>query len=104
MPAVRASWRSTPARRPGSTSWSSELMSAALLHEFLPPAASVTNPIDMVASAGPDEYRRAIEVVLSASDVDGLIVVFTPIDNTTYPGILGGIQAGIASARSRGFE
>ena len=76
----------------------------ALLHEFLPPAASVTNPIDMVASAGPDEYRRAIEVVLSASDVDALIVVFTPIDNTTYPGILGGIQAGIASARSRGFD
>ena len=30
----------------------------ALLHEFLPSSASVTNPIDMVASAGPDEYRR----------------------------------------------
>jgi acetyl coenzyme A synthetase (ADP forming)-like protein len=76
----------------------------ARLHEFLPPAASVTNPIDMVASAGPDEYRRAIEVVLSASDVDALIVVFTPIDDATYQTILGGIQAGIASARSRGFD
>ena len=30
--------------------------------------ASVGNPVDMVASAGPDEYRRAIEVALAADD------------------------------------
>ena len=34
----------------------------ARLSAFLPPTASVANPVDMVASAGPDEYRQAIEV------------------------------------------
>ena len=34
---------------------------------FLPPEASVANPVDMVASAGPDAYRRAIEIAL---DID----------------------------------
>src|SRR3954451_2819874 len=29
----------------------------ARLAAFLPPAASISNPVDMVASAGPDEYR-----------------------------------------------
>lgn len=75
----------------------------ARLHEFLPSTASASNPIDMIASAGPDDYRRAIEVVLSAADVDALIIVFTPIDDTEPWRILAGIQAGITSARSHGF-
>jgi acyl-CoA synthetase (NDP forming) len=36
------------------------------LAAFLPAEASVGNPVDMVASAGPDEYRRAVEVALTA--------------------------------------
>src|SRR4029079_16643009 len=32
----------------------------ARLAAFLPPAASTSNPVDMVASAGPEEYRQAI--------------------------------------------
>jgi acyl-CoA synthetase (NDP forming) len=74
----------------------------ARLRTFLPATASVGNPIDMVASAGPDEYRQAIEVVLGAADVDALIVVFTPIDSSHSQSILAGIRAGIASARARG--
>jgi acetyl coenzyme A synthetase (ADP forming)-like protein len=74
------------------------------LHEFLPLTASVGNPIDMIASAGPDAYRQAIDVVLSSPDVDALIVVFTPIDDATSATILEGIRAGIASARERGFR
>jgi acyl-CoA synthetase (NDP forming) len=56
----------------------------------------------MIASAGPDAYRQAIDIVLSAPDVDALIIVFTPIDDATCSTILAGIRAGIASARSRG--
>src|SRR4029079_13358592 len=37
------------------------------LSAFLPPAASVGNPVDMVASAGPDAYRRALETTLTAA-------------------------------------
>jgi acyl-CoA synthetase (NDP forming) len=74
------------------------------LHAFLPPTASVGNPIDMVASAGPEEYRRAIETVLESPDVDALIVVFTPIDQLKSATILAGIRAGIAAVRGRGVQ
>ncbi len=72
------------------------------LHAFLPSTASVSNPIDMVASAGPAEYRQAIELLLTESDVDALIVVFTPIDESKSTSVLAGIKGGIAAARSRG--
>src|SRR5262249_6956990 len=36
----------------------------AALSSFLPSEASVGNPVDMVASAGPAEFRRAVEVAL----------------------------------------
>ena len=74
------------------------------LRAFLPATASVGNPIDMVASAGPGEYRQAIEVVLTGSDADALIVVFTPIDESKTTCTLAGIQAGIAAARGRGVH
>src|SRR5262249_12272333 len=35
------------------------------LGEFLPPEASLGNPVDMIASAGPAEYRRAAEIALA---------------------------------------
>ena len=56
----------------------------------------------MVASAGPAEYRQAIELLLTESDVDALIVVFTPIDESKSTSVLAGIKGGIAAARSRG--
>ena len=54
----------------------------ARLAAFCRPEASVGNPVDMVASAGPEEYRRAIEVALTAGEVDALIVIYTPVDPT----------------------
>ena len=36
------------------------------LSAFLPAEASLGNPVDMVASAGPDAYKRALEVALTA--------------------------------------
>ena len=58
----------------------------ARLGAFLPPAASTGNPVDMVASAGPDEYRQAIEVALADKDTDALIVIFAPVDATAVSG------------------
>ena len=55
----------------------------ARLQAFLRPEANISNPVDMIASAGPDEYRHTIEVVLTASEVDALIVIFTPVDPRT---------------------
>ncbi len=52
--------------------------SEAGLRTFLPPAASVANPVDMIASAGAEEYRRAIALVAADPNVDSLIVIFIP--------------------------
>jgi acetyl coenzyme A synthetase (ADP forming)-like protein len=48
------------------------------LREFLPAAASVGNPVDMLASAPPDHYRRAARVLLADEAVDSLLVIFIP--------------------------
>ena len=52
--------------------------SQARLREFLPAGASVGNPVDMIASAPAEHYRRAIEIVGTDENVDSLIVIFTP--------------------------
>jgi len=40
--------------------------------------AAVNNPIDVIASGGPDAYGVAVEGALKDSNVDGLIVIFVP--------------------------
>jgi acetyl coenzyme A synthetase (ADP forming)-like protein len=72
------------------------------LAALLPPEASIGNPVDMIASAGTDEYRRTIEVTLGAEEVDALIVIYTPVDRTTIDATLGAIRDGIAAARRSG--
>ena len=52
--------------------------SQARLRAFLPAGASVGNPVDMIASAPADHYRKAIEIVGNDDNVDSLIVIFTP--------------------------
>jgi acyl-CoA synthetase (NDP forming) len=51
---------------------------AAALRAFLPPEASVANPVDMIASATAQDYRRAIEVVSVDPVVDAMIVIYIP--------------------------
>ncbi len=48
------------------------------LREFLPAGAGVGNPIDMIASAPAEHYRRTLEIVADDNNVDSLIVIFTP--------------------------
>jgi acetate---CoA ligase (ADP-forming) len=69
------------------------------LAEFLPPVATLTNPVDMVASAGPEEYRHAIAATLDAEEVDALIVIYAPIDLARSGATLDAIREGIAAAR-----
>ena len=52
--------------------------SQARLRDFLPAGASVANPVDMIASAPAEHYRRAIEIAGTDENVDSLIVIFTP--------------------------
>ena len=48
------------------------------LRAFLPPAASVTNPVDMIASATPEQFERTIRDVAADPDVDSVIAIFIP--------------------------
>ena len=52
----------------------------AALAAFLPEEASTRNPVDMIASADADDYRRALEVLLRADEVDALILIYAPIE------------------------
>jgi acetyl coenzyme A synthetase (ADP forming)-like protein len=50
------------------------------LRGFLPPEASVLNPVDMIASASPAAYERALRIVLDAPGINAALVLFvTPI-------------------------
>lgn len=48
------------------------------LTEFLPEEASWQNPVDLLASAGPNEFRQALEVIMNDSNVDAIITIFVP--------------------------
>ena len=48
------------------------------LRSLLPAEASFANPVDMIASASPEQYRKAIEILGRDSGVDAIIVIFIP--------------------------
>jgi acetyl coenzyme A synthetase (ADP forming)-like protein len=72
------------------------------LAAFLPAHSSLANPVDLVASAGPDEYRRAIAVALTAADTDALLVIYTQLDTGSAQPMLEAIAAGVTDARRAG--
>jgi acetyl coenzyme A synthetase (ADP forming)-like protein len=72
----------------------------ARLAAFLPAAAAVKNPVDLIASATPDQYRKAIETILAADEVDALIVLYISVSEVDTAPIAEGILAGIAAGRA----
>jgi acetyl coenzyme A synthetase (ADP forming)-like protein len=50
----------------------------ASLRAFLPPAASLGNPVDMLASAKSGDYERALRILLADPGLDALLVLFVP--------------------------
>jgi acetyl coenzyme A synthetase (ADP forming)-like protein len=50
----------------------------AELRSFLPAAASVGNPVDMLASAPAEHFRRSLAAVLRDDNVDSVLVIFIP--------------------------
>ncbi len=74
----------------------------ARLRTFLPASASVANPVDMIASATPDHFRRTIAAVLAADEVDSLIVIYVSVGLASLEAVEHAICEGIASGRSAG--
>jgi acetyl coenzyme A synthetase (ADP forming)-like protein len=48
------------------------------LARALPPTASTTNPVDMIATASAEDYRVAIEAIAASGAVDAVIAIFIP--------------------------
>jgi acetyl coenzyme A synthetase (ADP forming)-like protein len=72
------------------------------LNELLPGAASVGNPFDLIAAAGPREYRRAVEAVLTSGEFDSLVVIFTPVGLAGTQDVEEAIAEGVVAARASG--
>jgi acetyl coenzyme A synthetase (ADP forming)-like protein len=68
------------------------------LRAFLPEAASVANPVDMIASASADHYRRALPLLLADDQVDSVLVLFIPPVLSEADAVAQAIVEGAASA------
>ena len=64
------------------------------LRSFLSDDAAVANPVDMIASAGPDEYRQTLAAMLESDELDSVIALYIP---TAVTGV-GEIAAAIREA------
>jgi acetate---CoA ligase (ADP-forming) len=69
------------------------------LAEFLPASAAVGNPIDMIAAATADDYRRTLETLIEADACDAIIVIFVPALVTDSADVAKAVQA-VAATRS----
>lgn len=72
------------------------------LRQFLPATASITNPVDMIASASANQYRNSVETLLSADEVDALLVLYIDVALTNASAIAKAVGAGVAAARAKG--
>lgn len=68
------------------------------LEKFLPPTASLKNPVDMVASAGPGEYEKAVPALLDDDQLDALIVIYIPAGMGSSREIIDAVRRGRAAA------
>jgi acetyl coenzyme A synthetase (ADP forming)-like protein len=78
-----------------------ELSSASreALSVILPAAASLRNPVDMLASAMPDDYARCLSILLEDPGVDSVMVITPPPPSSSAGGIAKAIIPVIQSYR-----
>ncbi len=48
------------------------------LRDYLPPEASVENPVDLIASGDEEAFQYALDQVLQDDNIDAVIVIFVP--------------------------
>ena len=59
----------------------------AALDDLLDPAASLNNPVDMLAAASPQQYANCLRILLSEPNVDSVMVILPPPPMHTAGGI-----------------
>jgi acetyl coenzyme A synthetase (ADP forming)-like protein len=80
----------------------------AALRAFLPREASTRNPVDMIASAAPESFEKAVRLVAGDARVDAVLAIYVP-PVVTRPldvaqAIVRGTAAAADDARGRGAE
>lgn len=73
----------------------------AALRGMLAPEASVRNPVDTIATAGPDEYRNSLATMYCDPNVDALIVIFVSPVMIDAPGVARAIVEGVRLGREK---
>jgi acyl-CoA synthetase (NDP forming) len=71
------------------------------LRKFLPPTASVGNPVDMIASAGAEDFRRAVAILLGAADIDALIVLTIDVGLADLAAVRDRVYGAVTTARAK---
>jgi len=74
------------------------------LAAFLPSTAALNNPVDLIASATPAQYSKAIETLLEAEEIDALIILYISVTVVDTAGIAQGIMTGIDNGRKSGAK
>lgn len=67
--------------------------------EVQPSVGGLTNPIDLIASADGDAYRKTISALLASDDVDAVVAIYTTIDSGRTEEMLSGIANGVLDGR-----
>ncbi len=62
------------------------------LRSILSAEASITNPVDMVASAGADAYSRTIRAIMDSGECDSLITIYIPTTSEGHEEIWNSVQ------------
>ncbi len=77
-----------------------EPKTVAELRGFLPSEASIRNPVDMIASAAPESYERAVRLVMNDPNVDAVLAIYVPPIVTTPLDVARAIVRGADAART----
>ncbi|MCA9835638.1 MAG: GNAT family N-acetyltransferase [Trueperaceae bacterium] len=76
----------------------------AKLAEVLPPAASLNNPIDMIASANASQYKSVMSTMLADPDYDAVLVIFIPVGLAETEKIAAAVREAVKEARDTGND
>ncbi|HET7711466.1 MAG TPA: GNAT family N-acetyltransferase [Thermoanaerobaculia bacterium] len=71
------------------------------LRSFLPAAASVGNPVDMIASASAEQYRRALSLLGADPNVDAVIAIYIPVSPKGATDVACAIREGAQAAHDK---
>jgi len=65
----------------------------AKLAEFLPADAGLNNPVDMIAAAPGESYRKALKMLAEWDGIDAVIILYVPVLVTNSEEIAAGVRA-----------